>query len=92
MFRDCLLGLGLLLGSGLLGRLRLSAVHTTVRTPRQSTITTWSALTSHPLAGLLLGLLQLLKLEAEVRNFGTELLESRGAHGYLGNESWRGAT
>ena len=76
MLGDCLLGLGLLLGSGLLGRLRLSAVHTTVRTPRQSTITTRGPLTSHTLARRLLCGGQLLKLEAEVRNFGTELLES----------------
>jgi hypothetical protein len=91
MLRDGLLGLRLFLGTTGLGLLGLSTVHTTVGTPRQSTITARRTLPCNTLAGILTtGGLQLLELEAEGGNFsnegvhGGEFLGFRGGGGDLG--------
>ena len=79
VLRDSLLGLGLLAGSWLFGGLGLSGVHTAVGSTRQGTIAAGGTFASHTLAGGLAGgRWELLKLEAEVRNFGSELVE--GGH------------
>ena len=79
VLRDSLLGLGLLLGARGLGLLGLSGVHTTVGSTREGTIAAGGTFASHTLAGGLAGgRLELLKLEAEVRNFGSKFFE--GGH------------
>ena len=74
MLRDSLLGLGLFLGADHLGRFGLSTVHTTVRTPRQSTIATRSTLTSHTLTGRLAGGAEGGDFLAKLGDFGEQLV------------------
>ena len=79
VLRDSLLGLGLLAGPRLFGGLGLSGVHTAVWGTHEGTIAAGGTLPSHTLAGGLAGgRLVLLMLVAEVRNFGSELVE--GGH------------
>ena len=83
VLRDSLLGLGLLLGFGHLRLLGLPRVHATVGSTRQGTIAAGGTFASHTLAGGLAGgRLELLKLEAEVRNFGSKFFEG----GHFGGE------
>ena len=79
MLRDCLTGLGILAGTGGLGRPRLPTVHTTVGGTWYSTITARGTLTSNTLARLLAGGLELLELGSQRRNFSKE-----GLHFCLG--------
>ena len=72
MLRDCLTGLGILAGTGGLGRPRLPTVHTTVGGTWYSTITARGTLTSNTLARLLAGGLELLELGSQGRNFSKE--------------------
>jgi len=51
MLRDNLLGLGLLAGTGGLGLLGLTRMHTTVGGTHESTIAAWCPLPCDPLAG-----------------------------------------
>ena len=74
MLRDSLLGLGLLTGTGHLGRLRFPRVHTTVGTPWQSTIAARGTLTSHTLTRLLLLGPKLGDFLTKLGNFGEERL------------------
>jgi hypothetical protein len=78
VLRDCLTGLGILAGTGGLGRLGLPTVHTTVRSTWYSTITARGTLTSNTLAGNLTRGLELLDLGAKFGNFSEELVHGRG--------------
>jgi hypothetical protein len=89
MLWDGLLGLGLLAYLGLLPDLGLTTVHTTVGSPRQCSITTRCALTSHTLTGGLLGV-RLTRTEggdflAKLGNFGEKGLEIHGLWLVLGS-------
>ena len=84
MLRDCLTGLGILAGTGGLGRPRLPTVHTTVGGTWYSTITARGTLTSNTLARLLAGGLELLELGSQFGNFGEEGLHGRGRVGFWG--------